>query len=207
MWMLGQSYLNAEMMLFGCRTPHPHRRMQPEQHRTRTVQPSFVKKRNVHICGFVLILTLSAIYVSVLVCQLSKWHCGPKMKPSERGETSASAHFLRCFAATHMRSCISETVNRCISFALKRYLSEQAGCFSISSSIQSVSTAHAPWLRSADACWLVGTIHSASILLSAAVNLRSMKVLKWVLSGRDSKTLNITFGKHGLILKWVKLVF
>lgn len=150
-----------------------------------------------------LILSLSAIYVSVLVCQWSNWYCGPKMKPSERGETSASAHFVRCVAAIHIRSWISETLNRGISVALKRYLSVQAGCFSILSSIQSVSTAHALWLRSADACWQLGIIHSASILLSTAVNLRSMKVLKLVLCGRDSKALNITSVKHGFILEWL----
>ncbi len=162
--MLGQSYLNAEVMVFGRWTAHPHSVMEPQQQRIHTVQPSPFKQRTVHICRFAWFSFINDYVCSVFVCQLSKWHFWPKTKPSERGEASASAHFV-IWLAIHIPSCTSNALFRVISSALKRYLGEQAGCFSILSSIQSVSTAHALWLAS-DACWLVGTIHSVFILLS-----------------------------------------
>ncbi len=50
--MLGQSYLNAEVMVFGRWTAHPHSVMEPQQQRIHTVQPSPFKQRTVHICRF-----------------------------------------------------------------------------------------------------------------------------------------------------------
>lgn len=52
MLMLGHSYLNAEMLVFGRWTAHPHSVMEPQQHRIHTVQPSLFKQRTVHICRF-----------------------------------------------------------------------------------------------------------------------------------------------------------
>lgn len=113
--------------------------------------------------------------VSILVCQLSKWRFGPKMKPSERGEASASAHFV-IWLAIHIPSCTSDALFRGISSALKRYLGEQAGCFSILSSIQSVSTAHALWLTR-QWCLLTSRHHSFCLHSSfSPVSHRSMKV-------------------------------
>lgn len=65
------------------------------------------------------------VYVSILVCQLSKWHFGPKMKRTERGEASASAHFV-IWLAIQIPSCISDALFRDISSPLNRYFGEQA---------------------------------------------------------------------------------
>lgn len=76
MLMLGQSYLNAKMILFGRWTAHPHSVMEPKQHRIHTVQPSLFKQRNVHVCRFALYPFINdclCLYPRMSVKQVAFW--------------------------------------------------------------------------------------------------------------------------------------